>query len=626
MRVDIVFLVVILTVFISQSISAEPTYSAFIEPEVTKIINYQGYANVTVKLNSNKLGSVLNELPKNEIFILDKFPTDNGFSGIVSKNALNSLMNNREVKAIYSSRILKISLSESVPLINSDTTWKIYVSNNNITGKNSTVCVIDTGVNYTHSALGGCLGSGCKVIGGYDYVNNDATPMDDNGHGTHVSGIISSNGTTKGVAPDSNLIALKACDSSGNCPDAKIISSMQWCNLNSSTYNIKAISISIFDSGKYPPNCPTWLDEEINDARNRNISVFISSGNNGYKDGISHPACSPNATSIGATYDKADMSATWITPDPDCTDNPTKVDQVGCGSNRASILDLLAPGAKISSTSIDGTYEERLGTSMAAPHVAGIAALMQQAANLTNQSLTPSQTESIMKRTGKPIYDSASGLTFPRIDAYRSVMAVLYDVFVNDLKVLHNDTQGRLVFEFSVYNDFGANVTVNYTINFGDGTNFTSSSFNMSPSVSNETLAYVEHTYQNIGTFVVNVTIKSSNGTVANQSITINAVKPNFRALNLTILNSTGLRRVFEFKIHNNATASYSNIDWQLNVSGDASLAGTGINLTANETIFVYADYTYASVGSHNITATTDYLNRHSEYNETDNSVTISDN
>ena len=83
---------------------------------------------------------------------------------------------------------------------------------------NVPVAIIDTGIDYTHPDLGGCIaiGNGCKVAGGFDFVNDDADPMDDDGHGTHVADIaagLSRDGAHKGVAPGAKVFALKACSS-----------------------------------------------------------------------------------------------------------------------------------------------------------------------------------------------------------------------------------------------------------------------------------------------------------------------------------------------------------------------------------------------------------------------------
>jgi subtilisin family serine protease len=111
-------------------------------------------------------------------------------------------------------------LDNSVSLINAPDIWQLRDSGgDNITGKGVLVAVIDTGIDYMHPDLGGGFGPGYKVVGGFDFANNDSDPMDDNGHGTLVAGIIAANGNLKGVAPDANLLAYIGCycwDREGN--------------------------------------------------------------------------------------------------------------------------------------------------------------------------------------------------------------------------------------------------------------------------------------------------------------------------------------------------------------------------------------------------------------------------
>lgn len=104
------------------------------------------------------------------------------------------------------------ALATSVPDIGATAAWTSY----GVTGSGVRVAILDTGVDYTHSDLGGCFGPSCKVIGGYDFVNDDDDPADDNGHGTHVAGIVAANGSLKGVAPDASILAYKVLDASGS--------------------------------------------------------------------------------------------------------------------------------------------------------------------------------------------------------------------------------------------------------------------------------------------------------------------------------------------------------------------------------------------------------------------------
>ena len=104
-----------------------------------------------------------------------------------------------------------------------------------------------------------------------------------------------------------------------------------------------------------------------------------------------------------------------------------ETDSIHSSSNRASILDLFAPGKDITSTYYDGTYTSMTGTSMAAPHVAGAIAILQQSRMLELGIMyTPSEAETILKNNGKMINDTSTSTLYPRINVYNSI-----DVFLH---------------------------------------------------------------------------------------------------------------------------------------------------------------------------------------------------
>jgi len=128
----------------------------------------------------------------------------NVFNGIaldISAKEAEEIKKLNFVKNVYPNYEVKALLTDSVPLINADDVWGLGYN-----GTGITIAILDTGIDYTHPDLGGCFGPECKVIGGYDFVNLDSDPMDDHGHGTHVSGIATGTGgegVYKGVAPKS---------------------------------------------------------------------------------------------------------------------------------------------------------------------------------------------------------------------------------------------------------------------------------------------------------------------------------------------------------------------------------------------------------------------------------------
>ncbi len=334
-----------------------------------------------------------------------EFSVINGFSGEISSNDLENLLEDERVEKIEYDYPIRLFLQDSVDLINASVVHTLNYNFGNITGRDQAVCILDTGINYTHPGLGGCFGnnslsSGCKVLGGHDYVNGTSDAMDDNGHGTHVAGIVASNSTPIGVAPDSFLISIKVLNDAGSGYLSDAVLGVEWCANNATAFNISVISMSLGTDTSYESNCDgsfSSLASAINNAVGNDIVVLAAAGNAGNTTAISSPACITNATAVG-----------WS----------DKNDNVYSSSNRNSLVKLFAPGSSINSTSINGDYEEKSGTSMATPHVAGAVALLKQYYNDTSLNVNVSRIIQELEETGKSISDSATGLTFYRIDVY----------------------------------------------------------------------------------------------------------------------------------------------------------------------------------------------------------------
>src|SRR3989344_5879418 len=228
-----------------------------------------------------------------------QYETLNALAGEVTEEGLEKLRNDPNVDKIVVSKERQLFLSGSVPIVNADDVWNVVVNDHNITGEGETVCIIDTGVDYNHTALN------ANYLAGYDFYNNDSDPMDDQGHGTHVAGIVASTDSTyRGVAPGARIAAVKVCSSGGSCPDADVLAGMDWCIANKDIYNISVISISL-GGGQYTSYCDAEIDfapyaAVINDAVGKNIVVVAATGNSG-AGSMAGPACIMNTTRVTAT-------------------------------------------------------------------------------------------------------------------------------------------------------------------------------------------------------------------------------------------------------------------------------------------------------------------------------------
>ena len=300
-------------------------------------------------------------------------------------------------------------------------------------GSGYSVAIIDTGIDYNNPALGG--GWGKRVIAGYNFVNNTSDPMDDNGHGTHVAGIIgSSNPTYTGVAPDVDFVALKVLDASGSGTFGAVDEALQWVAAHQVQYHIVAVNMSL-GSGNYTIDPFTYLESDFTALKNEGVFIACASGNNFYgvssQQGLAYPAISPQVVSVGAVWDGNFGAVSWVSG---ARDNTTAADDIASFTQRSAGLDILAPGAMITSTYLNDTFVQMAGTSMATPVVAGAAVLMHEALDAHGESSLANQDYilNVMQTTGVTIVDNKAaadnvvntGLSFKRLNLFAALNAI----------------------------------------------------------------------------------------------------------------------------------------------------------------------------------------------------------
>jgi len=251
------------------------------------------------------------------------------FYRISNKEALVDLLNDPNVKAVYPNRINQATTMESLPLINQP-----QANTKGFNGTGSSVAVLDTGVNYLHSDFG-CTAvnspsSTCRVVYAFDSAPDDGS-LDDNGHGSNVSAIVSK------VATKTKIIGIDVFRS-GSAYDSDILAGINWAVNNAKTYNIKAINLSLGIPGvKYKSECSnSSYATAFANARAAGVVPVVASGNDAFPDGISSPACVAGAVRVGAVYDSNIGGVSWGNP-VKCSDPTTAADKVACFSNGGSL-------------------------------------------------------------------------------------------------------------------------------------------------------------------------------------------------------------------------------------------------------------------------------------------------
>ncbi len=389
------------------------------EPSLSVIVSFDTDATKTQPTRDQVKASradVLSNLPPDGYDVVSSFSRIPAVSLTVDVTTLEELRQDPRVTAINADEVVHTMMTEANAL-----TGVGAVHTAGITGAGVTVAVVDTGIDSDHPALADDLvGQACFRAEG-DCPAGVTSAEDENGHGTHVSGIITG---PEGVAPDAGIYAIKVFRA-GTTSTTNILNGLNHViALNTAvpgTIDVVNLSLGTGDYGTQA-SCDRSSAGYVSAFRALNaqgVSVFAATGNGASTASVSSPGCVSGAIGVGSVGDGGFDKSFSVCHDVGAAD------KVSCFSNTTPVqgpgelVDLLAPGCSIDSTGLAGsTNFTECGTSMSSPYAAGAAALLLQKLGSTGTTMTPAEVETHMEETGVPVTDYRIGdntLWFPRV-------------------------------------------------------------------------------------------------------------------------------------------------------------------------------------------------------------------
>jgi subtilisin len=339
----------------------------------------------------------------------------------VTGEGLQELIRSEHVVRVAEDVAMAPSLLESVPFVEAPALWRAGYD-----GTGQTVAVLDTGIDAAHPfLLGKVIEEACYSSTG-DCPNGTTSQTGPGAgaaclfsiecsHGTHVAGTVAgAAGPLSGVAPGARLMSVQvfserngsiACGAVGPCARAltsDMLKALERVYSLRSMYSFAAVNVSVGEGSYGSPCDSNMLKPAIDNLRAAGIATIASSGNEGYTNAMTAPACVSSAVSVGATSD-------------------TGAGGVAGFSNSAGFLSLLAPGSSVLSSVPGGRFEAWGGTSMAAPHVAGAWALLKQ----KDPAASVNDVLGRLRASGHPVQDPRNGVTTPRIRVYQAAFGTL---------------------------------------------------------------------------------------------------------------------------------------------------------------------------------------------------------
>lgn len=324
---------------------------------------------------ADAVDAALNRLPQGAMVHYRYESAVIGFAATLPAPAVEALRNNPNVDYVEEDQEITIDTTQSSPDWGLDRLDQRSLPLSNTftytrTGSGVTAYVIDTGILISHTDFGG------RAAVGTDKIGDGRNGIDCNGHGTHVAGTIG--GTTYGVAKSVKLVAVRVLNCSGSGTTSGVVAGVDWVTAHKSGPSVANMSLG--------GSVSTTLDNAVKNSIAKGVTYAIAAGNSGVSACNASPARVAEAITVGAT-DKTDTRPSW--------------------SNYGTCLDMFAPGVNIKSDWYTSTTATNTisGTSMAAPHVAGVAALYLQAnptasPSAVRNALVANATKSVVKSAG----------------------------------------------------------------------------------------------------------------------------------------------------------------------------------------------------------------------------------
>ena len=317
-----------------------------------------------------------------------EFPALKGNANPQAAEALiNALKHNPNVEYVEPNYLYKADFTPNDPSLSQQWAWSVIQAFQawDVTQGSSSVVIgdVDTGIQSNHPDLA------AKIVPGYDYVDNDTTPQDGNGHGTHTAGTaaaMTNNATGgAGTCPNCNLMAVRVLDNSGSGTLTNVANGITYA----ADHGAKVVNLSLGGSGS------TALQSAVDYAWNHGVFLACAAGNDGTSSTANaYPGAYSNCFAVAST-NSSDARSSF--------------------SNYGTWVEAAAPGEGIFSTWNNSGYNTISGTSMATPHVAGLAGL------LASQGLTNAQIRDRICNTADRISGTGTYWTCGRINAYRAV-------------------------------------------------------------------------------------------------------------------------------------------------------------------------------------------------------------